>query len=289
MAQINTSAQEPFQTSHPNQFSDYWNSGKAEISSYELKQNRYGELRNGDVILIYVTEDFLIEKQVKKEFGNEEHVPILKMNGLKKFTTGIYDYSIMTSTFTPIEFFKYPRTLKSTFTSQDWCGQSFSQINVKTGNIYFQVRSYFQSENDQEMEVDATYFEDDIWTRIRLEPQALPLGKIEMIPSQEFLRLQHKIFDPYDAIASLILQVNDSDSDEFYLYKIEYPELNRIVEIRCQSRFPFKILSWKEELGNSVTGEVRTTSAKLIQTINESYWNLNTNNDKTLRKSLGLE
>ncbi|MDP7238046.1 MAG: hypothetical protein QGI34_15090, partial [Candidatus Latescibacteria bacterium] len=42
----------------PASFGDYWYQGKAEITSYTLKQARYGEIHDGHVVLIFVTEDF---------------------------------------------------------------------------------------------------------------------------------------------------------------------------------------------------------------------------------------
>ncbi|MDB9780148.1 hypothetical protein OAB54_07920 [Flavobacteriaceae bacterium] len=41
------------------QFKTHWFDGYAEISSYSLDQSRYGEVREGNAVLIYVTEDFL--------------------------------------------------------------------------------------------------------------------------------------------------------------------------------------------------------------------------------------
>ena len=43
----------------------YWDDGLAEINRYALDQVRYGESRQGDLVQIFVTEDFLINKQVK--------------------------------------------------------------------------------------------------------------------------------------------------------------------------------------------------------------------------------
>ena len=47
------------------QFDDYWYNGTGEISSYELKQERYGQVRQGDIVLVFVTEPFSHKKQVK--------------------------------------------------------------------------------------------------------------------------------------------------------------------------------------------------------------------------------
>jgi hypothetical protein len=288
-AQVNTSPNDPYQASHPEAFANYWYAGEAELNSYELDQMRYGEVRKGEAVMVFVTEDFLLDDQVKKEFGNEDATSILKLNFMKKFMTGIYDYSIMTSAFTPVEFRKFPSTLKVTFSAQDWCGQSFGQMNFKDRKLNFQTRSYFQAEGDEDLLIDATYLEDDLWNRMRLEPQTLPLGKIEMVPSMEFMRLKHKDVKAYRCEANLFLQVNDDKSgDEFYSYQLTYPELDRKLIVNCESRFPFRILGWKE-IWNATSGNPQITEARLTETMKKPYWALNSEKEKALRDSLGLQ
>lgn len=290
-AQVNTSPPASVEQTNPQKFGDYWYAGNAEVNHFDLTQIRYGEKRQGDAVLIYVTEDFLPEKQVKKEFGEEEGISVLKLNYMKKFITGIYDYSIMTSIFTPIKFRKHPQTLKFSFSSQDWCGQSFAQMNFRNGKLNYEQRSYFQAEGDINKSLDATYVEEDIWTRLRLEPQMLPMGKIQMVPSQEYLRLNHKELRSYDAQASLVLQVNDVKSaavKEFYVYTITYPKLDRVLKITCQSVFPFKIIRWEETNGITNPAKALTTIAQNRTTDMLPYWELNKNENQSLRDSLGL-
>ena len=55
---------------------EYWYSGKAEITSYDLEQARYGELRKGEAVLVFVTEDFLPEEQVKVNKATESTVSV---------------------------------------------------------------------------------------------------------------------------------------------------------------------------------------------------------------------
>jgi hypothetical protein len=93
-------------------FKKQWYAGLAEISRYELKQARYSDVHDGDAVLIFVTEDFMTKDQVKHERGDGERVSVLKLNFSRNFTTGIYPYSMMTSTFTPVE--SDQRTLKAT-------------------------------------------------------------------------------------------------------------------------------------------------------------------------------
>lgn len=290
-AQVSQTPSDKYDLPNPEKFKDYWYAGKAELSHYDLKQMRYGEPREGDAVLIYVTEDFLKKEQVKREHGDKEALSVLKLNFIKKFITGIYDYSIMTSIFTPVQFRKHPATLKITFSSQDWCGQSFSQMNMRERELHYQTRSYFQNPGDKDTTMAATYIEEDVWTRIRFEPQSLPLGKIDMVPSQEFMRLHHVDLKPYTAIASLVLQVSDTSmagASEFYQYKLEYPELDRVLKIKCQNNFPFKILSWEEITNASKSEKKEITRATLTNTLVEPYWKLNGNDDSHLRDSLGL-
>ena len=61
-------------------FKDYWYSGKAEITTYDLEQSRYGELRKGTATLIYVTEDFSAKEQVKSSDESFNNVSVLKLN-----------------------------------------------------------------------------------------------------------------------------------------------------------------------------------------------------------------
>ena len=132
---------------------DYWYNGTAELNRYTLQQARYGEMREGDAVLIFVTEDFLKDQQVKYEGGPRDGVSsVLKMNATKKFWTGVYPYSLMTSVFTPIN--EIAPSLKVTTTAQEWCGHSYSQLNLR-GNRYEGVlHSYFMREGDRQFSIE---------------------------------------------------------------------------------------------------------------------------------------
>lgn len=94
-------AQKSPSTALPEGFNAYWYAGKAEISSYNVTQERYGEIRQAEQVNIFVTEDFSASKQVKLDNpAGGDPVPVLKLNSIRRFHTGIYDYSIMQSSFT---------------------------------------------------------------------------------------------------------------------------------------------------------------------------------------------
>jgi hypothetical protein len=106
------------------EFKSYWYSGKAEISSYKLDQSRYGEQHDGSAVLVFVTEDFSNDKQVKldnPEAAVADKISVLKMNFTKNFVTGIYPYSMMLSVFKSVSG-NYTHAMKATMSSQEWCG-----------------------------------------------------------------------------------------------------------------------------------------------------------------------
>ncbi|MFQ5640686.1 MAG: septum formation inhibitor Maf [bacterium] len=274
-----------------NEFNKYWYAGKAEITRYALQQARYGEIRKGDAVLIFVTEDFLTDKQVKHESGDSKaSASVLKLNFTRKFYTGIYPYSMMTSVFTPVDFNKYA-TLKVTSTSQEWCGHTFLQLNNRKNKIHVQLRSYFQSEGDQNFEIDPAFLEDEVWTRIRLAPEALPTGKVEMIPGTQFSRFRHTPLQAETTTAALTTTRDKNLSpDELHVYTIEYPRLKRKLAITFEKQFPHRILAWEAShpSGFGPNAKILTTRAVKTHSLLTDYWSKNKLSDSHLRDELGL-
>ena len=274
-----------------NAFKSYWYQGKAEISRYQLKQARYGELHEGDAVMIFVTEDFLAEKQVKHEFGNEEADPILKLNATRKFNTGLYPYSLMTSTFTKVDFAQ-PETAKVTFSGQEWCGHVFMQVNRRAKHFQIQHFSYFQAEGDKQKTQPLIPLEDDVWTQIRIAPNQLPNGELQMLPSLLYSRLLHKPYKPFTVQATLE-EVSSSDisPSDAYRYTLHYTELGRKLEIYFGKQAPYKILGWKETYRSGFGAQASTLETTAIKTheISSAYWSKNKNQHRSLRRELGLE
>jgi hypothetical protein len=263
------------------EFKNYWYAGKAEITSYKLEQAQYGELRDGNAVLIYVTEPFLADKQVKADQSHPNNVSVLKLNSTKKFLTGIYPYSIMNSSYYPVS--DNQHAIKLSTSVQEWCGHVFTQLNNRDK---FEVNSfsYFESDGDQTMTLDKTDLENEIWNKIRINPNKLPEGNIKIIPSLEYLRMGHKKLKAYDAKAELITEGN------LNTYKITYPELERTLSITFSKSFPYGIENWSESFksGFGPNSQTLTTKATKIKTLKRAYWQENRNSDVFLRDSLGL-
>ncbi|MBK6265066.1 hypothetical protein JKA74_08450 [Marivirga sp. S37H4] len=265
-------------------FGDYWYQGKAELTSYELEQVRYGEMRKGHAVLIFVTEDFSKEKQVKLDNPSEnpdDAQKVLKLNFTKKFNTGIYPYSIMTSTFSPV----YPEddihAVKVTTSVQEWCGHVFMQLNKGNGNYNAFMRSYFESEGDQSLPLEKTWLEDELWTLIRLDPSAIPSGNLHIIPSTEYIRLKHKELKSYNA------EITQSNTDSVSVLSLEIHELNRSLKIYYSPRHPFTIEKWEETYPEG--GEMMITTGTLKKRIMLDYWNKNKVDDSVYREELGFD
>lgn len=263
------------------EFRDYWHAGKAEVNSYNLQQSRYGETRKGKAVLIFVTEDLSRKLQVKLDDpsrGNK--INVLKLNFTKNFITGIYPYSLMLSVFTPTDRQKEPLSLKATMSSQEWCGQVYTQVNLRGNRYAVKSHSYFEQEADEMFSIREALLEDELWNFIRLDPERLPVGEIEVVPGLFFTRLNHVDLRTRDAVGQ------KAETDSAYIYTLRFPEETRALAIRYQKTFPYRILGWKEtwiERGKNVE-----TSATLDKTLYTDYWTKNKNEFSYLRDSLNL-
>ncbi len=276
-----------FSTNLPEEFKDYWYKGEAELNSYNLEQARYGAMHNGKAVLIFVTEDFSKKKQVKLDNPQEagdDAVKVMKLNAMKKFNTGIYPYSMMKSVFTPVDQQQYPHSLKVTTSSQEWCGHTFTQLNLEGNNYDVLLHSYFEAEGEQEFSVNAALLEDEIWNIIRLNPEALPIGEIEIIPGTFYQRLSHKEIKKAKATASV------ESAGEHKKYILNYPEYERTLSIEFQEGFPHKIMGWEETYrdGFGENARMLTTKATLDETMKLDYWTHNSPADSVLREKLNL-
>ena len=268
-------------------FDDYWYQGKAEITSYELKQARYGEIRTGSAVFVFVTEPFSKSKQVKLNStsrNEDDVVKVLKMNFTKKFTTGIYDYSILQSILTPIDLNNYKHSIKVTTSLQEWCGHTYTQLNLQAYKYKVLLNSYFETEGDQEYQIEQAMLEDEIWNLIRISPNDLPIGDIQLIPNTATARLRHTVLDVENAFATL----NENKANKKLItYTIEFTESQRTLSIDYYNKFPHEIESWTETYIDN--GKELSTTATRIKTILSDYWSKYRVKDESIRQELGLK
>ena len=273
-----------------NDFNAYWFAGKAEINSYDFFIDRYNQPRKGYAVLVFVTEDFSKSKHVKLDYpdkAGDDRVPVLKINALQKFNTGIYDYSMMSSIFTPIDLAKNPRSLKMTTTVQDWCGHVFTQLDEKKGKYHVSQFSYFEEEGDKafdtvdggnpDMGGKGAMLEDEILTRLRLNPANVPTGDVKLIPNLTYTRLRHKPIEPMSAK----IEIKDIANKQRSVI-VKYTSGRRL-EVDYEAAFPHKIMRIGE-----YDGDKKMSEAILKKSLMSDYWTKNGNTDAGLRIDLGI-
>ncbi len=269
------------------EFSAYWFAGKAELNRYRLQQAQYGKLNPGEAVLIFVTEDFRTDTQVKSEsdVSRDRAVPVLKTNISRKFVTGIYDYSLFTSVFTPVQNNLFPNTLKVSTSAQEWCGHSYLQVNYRNNGYQVGGRSYFEKEVDENYAIEKAMLEDELWNRIRLNPDKLPTGNVRLIPGTMSARLRHKTLEPLTATAKLTDYEGVLFPGKFLrAYTVQYPTDDRTLMIVFERTFPYRIVGWEETYPTK--DALLTSRAVLTKTIQNDYWNHNQPADSTLRAEL---
>lgn len=264
----------------PESWDEYWYGGLAELNVYRTTQRRYGEDREGQTVLVFVTEPFLAIKQVKDDglAMSEESVSVMKLNRLERFSTGVYDYAIMQSVFTPVSRDRYPNTLKTTLSVQDWCGQVWAQYNLREGDYQVEYRSYFQSESDQQFSYNAVLLEDELPNLVRLNPERLPTGRVSLIPSEKYGRLHHKSTEPRRATFSF------SESEAGRVLVVDYANLDRVIRYIYEADFPHRLERWTVMQDGVVDFDAVRTA-----TLREPYWQQNGTRFAPMRDSLGLQ
>jgi hypothetical protein len=257
-------------------FKSYWYNGEAELTSYDLEYYRYGEKRQGKAMMIFVTEPFLPQKQVKSNSSTEHSISVMKLNATKSFNTGIYPYSIMQSAFVPLDYEK--PILKISSSIQEWCGQQYAQLNHR-GDFKVQSHSYFEGKADSVFKIEPELSENELWTLLRIHPKGIKLGKQHILPDFSYLQLHHKEFKTYPALL-------EQTENKFLTTSLTYSELGRKLVIYQEKKFPYSIEKW-EEIQFSETDTLISSATKMIQ-LRSQYWKQNSNNYLHLRDTLNL-
>ena len=170
--------------------------------------------------------------------------------------------------------------MKVTSSSQEWCGQTYTQLNLTNDGYKAQLNSYFESEGDEVKALPKVWLENELWNLIRIDPAALPIGRIQAIPDLVFQRFGHVELKATEASATL------TEVGKFKTYEVQYPEYNRIVRITFGKDFPYAIERWEEEQQRGSRKLV--TKATKMKSMMSAYWGQNSVSDGYLRKELGL-
>lgn len=280
----------------PDDFWDHWGDGQAEISAYRLTQPRYGEQHPGQVVLIFVTETLTHAQRVKSDGGHQDAFPVMKLNAVRDFQTGFYDYNIMTSTFVPLSG-ETPRGLptKQSFSMQEWCGNTYAELTAvhDYGEPVSALRLLGYGYFDGEAFVDAQLpapaggiTADALPILVRdIAGPLLPPGGAHTVPFLNRLsdtRMQHV---PLQWIEATLTRTSETTmttvpAGEFKTFSINVvPSSGPSIRYDIEAAHPHRIIAWER-----ADGEV----AQMTGSTRSAYWQQQRRGEDSRRAEIGL-
>ena len=284
-------------------FDEIWRDGRAELDGYRLTVDRYGHPRVGRGVAVYVTEPFSRAKHIKLDdpakAAPSDVLDVLKLNLVRSFQTGVYDYHTMVSLFVRAGDFA---PVKVAFTSAEWCGQVYEQLDFDDKRLAARYASYFEGESaEQTVKVpDGLVTEDDLFVVLRgLRGSYLAPGEKRVVPflaSPFVRRLAHRSLEIGQATIerradpeTVTVPAGPFASEPF----VVTTEDGREGRFWIESASPHRVLRWAWKrtgtgngdhpgLGGSDAGEL-TGSAR------EPYWKEHDPGDEKLLEKLGLK
>jgi len=269
-------------------FWDHWGDGRAEVSAYRLETPRYGQSREGRVTLVFVTEPFDDVQRVKPDGGREAY-QVLKVNEIRDFQTGIYDYNVMTSTFLRLDgAAPWGEPVKVSMTMQEWCGHVYEHVLPREDGLHWTQHSYFDGEADRQLDLGrrpSGVLADALPALVRglLEPEVEP-GTARTVDGLSTLvsgRLAHRT----PRWSELTLRVADdthpmtTPAGTFEVRDTTTRHDGVTTTWHVEVAEPRRIVGWERS-----DGEV----AELVGTDRLAYWQRNREGDERALQSLGL-
>jgi hypothetical protein len=267
-------------------FWEHWGDGQAEMAGYRSTVMRYGEPREAETVLIFVTEPVNRRTWIKDDdAGGSDRVNVLKLNTSIQFLTGVYPYAIMSSVFSPVDDWGGERFTpgKIVFSGQEWCGIYTHLLWPGAGRFTSTRLSYFASEGEATEVIDAPaplLYEDALPIQLReLDGPFARGGNWEghVVPSAIHQRFLHLPVRPVPA------RITRSDAGPVTRFVLAYEEglrgrpFTRTFEI--EKEMPRRLMAWSTSAGDH---------AELMHSTRMAYWELNGTADVERRRELGL-
>lgn len=283
-------------------FDARWRDGRAEIDGYRLRVDRYGTPRTGRAVAIYVTEPLSAATHVKLDdvasAKPDDVLDVLKLNLVRSFQTGIYDYHTMLSLFVTARDFV---PVKVAFSSSEWCGQVYEQMDFRDGRVSAEYRSYFEGESGQQkLAVPAgALTEDDLFVALRglrgpyLEPGAS--RQVPFLASPFIRRLAHRplalgtatIERSTDA-APVTVPAGTLRADVYLVTTSD----GRVGRFHVERDEPHRIVRWEWSAALGAAAERRTLggldAGELTGSSREPYWRQHDPGDEKILERIGL-
>jgi len=284
---------------HPPSFDDafwrHWGDGQAELAGYDLRRMRYKEERRGHAVAIFVTEEFSDRLRVKADPGNhpaDDTFPVMKLNHIERFQTGVYDYHLMTSAFVALAD-GHGRgrgtPSKISFSSQEWCGQMYGQMLFDNAGIRLSSHSYFDGEADSNTLLDFPQngLSEDVlllWARGLAAPvvKAGETLKAPFLPGLATTRLNHTppIWQTVELSHRDKGERITVPAGEFSVVTLEArADDGRTWRYDVEKAWPHRIIRW-------LTGDGEVAELRGVRRM--KYWERTHEGDEALLRDIGL-
>jgi hypothetical protein len=291
----------PASAAGPRVFEPHWQDGRAELDGYRYTVIRYGEERLGQAVLVYVTEPFSASRYVKADRPDRDPADTfeaLKLNLVRDFQTGIYDYNSMVSVFARSADFSL---VKVSFACTEWCGSVYEETIFEPHRIADRVRSYFEGESaDRTLPRKKGGVEEDqlfILLRGLRGQDFLEPGERRTVPflaSPFFRRLGHR--ETRWGTATLerlpvreMLRVS-AGRFECDVYVVR-PDDGREGRFHVERAYPHRIIRWTWAPAAKAGGRMGRDgcdAGELIGSRRLPYWQLNAAGNESYLPGLGL-
>jgi hypothetical protein len=274
------------------EFERTWYDGQAEVNGYHWQGTRYGQLRRGEAVAIFVTEPMGAMSHVKLDDvskAKEGVVTVMKLNLVRDFQTGVYDYNTMTSVFAEESAFQ---PMKISFSSAEWCGHVYEELNVRERGIPIEINSYFEGESSQSSVAlkPGGLIGDQIFVWLRgLRGHVLEAGETKSFPylADAFERRLRHVKAEWGEITITRDAAGVEAGVPFGVFNgIRYRVVvsdGRQGTFLIEDAWPHRLLAWQWARGEEILDAGELTGSRRMQ-----YWSLHDNGHEALRKDLGL-
>lgn len=273
-------------------FWQHWSDGNAELASYSLRIPRYGAVREGKAVAIYVKEPFRPDTRVKADAPSATSYEAMKLNLVMDFQTGVYDYNTMTSVFLALEDGeRATRGLpaKVSYSAQEWCGHVYHHVLFDRGSSREILHSYFDGEADQSQHLDEptdALSEDALlmWARGMAAPAVAPGASttVSLLDGLQRVRFAHKPMEYAEATLSVAADVETVSvpGGEFEVRRrTAAVGEDRTWTFYVEEAWPHRVIRWTRDDG---------FDAQLVGTDRMPYWRLHDEGDEANLERIGL-
>jgi hypothetical protein len=277
-------------------FWQVWGDGQAELAGYDLTFPRYGQARRGTAVTIFVSETFSNSARVKADPGghpDSDLYPVMKLNLIEDYQTGIYDYNDMASVFVQLAAVNgrpAGSLTKVSSSSQEWCGQTYQQALFDKDKVRYTLHSYFDQEGDQQKDLPhpASGISEDqllLWARGMAQP-FLTAGQTVEVPMLAGLRTTRQAHRPIGWGKAKLSRSSKSETLQWNGKPVTVEVYQASIEggvtrtYYVETAAPKRVLKWKSSTGEEAT---------LLASKRLKYWQMNREGFEKELPSLGLQ